>query len=225
MMKTSNKILLTLFVLPFVIMISIYTALYGKYKNGEYVTERQIENERSALTSVDAFTTIEMNGSENMHITVKHSDSFAVRVDKQHEDRLQFQSQGGVLTIRAKDRQYYFPVTVYCPSFLRLSVDSANVEIGAVVPAAGITMHIGAEGRVTFNGPADSLTADVKRNGSIVLGNTADIKWLNLHMADGSRFTNEEGEVQQIGNLVLEDSATLHVNGKTMRMIAEKKNP
>lgn len=223
-MKTSNKILLSLFVLPFIIMTFIYASLYGKYKNGEYITEQQVENERSALTIVDHFTEIDLGGFKRGHISIKYSDSFAIRVDNWNKDQIQFQSEAGVLTLRSKNQHGYLPVTVYCPGFIKLSIDSANAEIDPVA-LTGATMNIGAEGDVTFNGSADSLTVNVKRSGAITLGSTADVKWLNLQLADGSRFNNEQGSIQQIGNLLLEDSATLNVNGKTMRMIAEKNNP
>lgn len=223
-MKTSNKILLSLFVLPFIIILFIYASLYAKYKSGDYVTEQQIENERSALTIVDQFTEIDIDGFQRGHISIKHSDSFAIRVENWNKDQVEFQSQGNVLTLRTKNQHGYLPVTVYCPGFLKLSIDSASAEIDPAT-LAGIVMNIGAEGNVTFNGSADSLTVDVKKSGAITLGSTADVKWLNLQLANGSRFNNEQGSVQQIGNLMLEDSATLNVNGKTMRMILEKKKP
>ena len=223
-MKTSNKILLSLFVLPFIIVLFIYVSLYAKYKNGDYVTEQQVQNERSALTVVDQFNEIDLHGFKQGQISIKHSDSFAIRVDNWNKDQVEFQSQAGVLKLRSKNQHGYLPVTVYCPGFTKLSIDSASAEIDpANLP--GIVMNIGAEGNVTFNGSADSLTAEVKKNGTITLGSTADVKWLNLQLSNGSKFNNEQGRVQQIGNLLLEDSATLNVNGKTMRMILEKKNP
>lgn len=223
-MKTSNKILLSLFVLPFIIVLFIYASLYGKYKNGDYITKQQIENERSALTIVEPFTEIDLGGFNRGHISIKHSDSFAIRVENWNKDQIQFQSQTGLLTLRSKNQHDYVPVTVYCPGFIQLSIDSANAEIDPAT-LTNVTMNIGVEGDVTFNGSADSLTVNVKRNGAFTLGGSASIKWLNLQLANGSRFNNEEGSVQQIGNLALEDSATLNVNGKTMRMIAEKNNP
>ncbi|HRP57772.1 hypothetical protein [Agriterribacter sp.] len=223
-MKTSNKILLTLFALPFIMILFIYASLYAKYKSGDYVTEQQVENERSTLTIVHGFQGINLGGFGRGRISIKHSDSFAVRVDNRNKDQIEFQSQSGVLTLRSKNRHGYLPVTVYCPGFSALSIDSATAEIDPFV-LAGVTMDIGAEGNITFNGLADSLTVNIKRNGAITLGNAANVKWLNLQLANGSSFNNKEGGIQQIGNPVLEDSATLNVNGKTMRMIAEKNNP
>lgn len=223
-MKTSNKILLTLFVLPFIIVLFIYASLYGKYKNGDYVTQQQVENERSALTLLDDFNKISLGGFERGNVFIKYSDSFAVRTDNWNKDQIEFQSQAGVLSLRSKNQHGYLSVIVYCPGFSALSIDSASAEIDPFI-LAGVTMDIGREGNITFNGSADSLTVNIERSGGFTLGNTANVKWLNLRLANGSRFNNEQGSIQQIGTLVLDDSATLNVNGKTMRMIAEKNNP
>ncbi|HRP33850.1 MAG TPA: hypothetical protein PKV73_18260, partial [Agriterribacter sp.] len=76
-MKTSNKILLSLFVTPFIIMACIFTALYGKYKNGEFVTLEQIEDETSRSLNVAPFSAINLSGLKQGYVTIKHADNYA----------------------------------------------------------------------------------------------------------------------------------------------------
>ena len=223
-MKTSNKILLSLFVLPFIITVFIYASLYGKYKNGDYITKQQIENERSTLAMTDRFTEIDLSGYRQGGVSIKHSDSFAIRIENGNSDKIKYNTAGGKLTLMNKTEERNIWVTVYCPSFSKLSIAATNVEIDSIA-LTGCLMDIGADARVTFNGTADSLTANIQRGSNFNLGKTADIRLLSLHLANGSVFNNEEGSIQQIGKLALEDSAVLNVNGKTMRMIAEKNNP
>lgn len=223
-MKTSNKILLSLFVTPFIIMACIFTALYGKYKNGEFVTLEQIEDETSRSLNVAPFSAINLSGLKQGYVTIKHADNYAVRVDMIHKDQLQVQSGNGVLTLVSGNSHDYLPVTVYCPGFEHLSLDSANATIDNIT-LANATINIGIEGQVAFNGSADSLTVNIKRNGTFTMEDAANIKRINLHLANGARFNNEQGIVQEIGSLEMNDSAILNVSGKMMQMIQGKRQP
>ncbi|HTN06783.1 hypothetical protein [Agriterribacter sp.] len=205
-------------------MTFIYTSLYGKYKNGEYISKQQIENERSTLAITDRFTEIDLSGYKQGGVSIKHSDSFAIRIDNGNSDKIQYHADGRKLTLTNKTEERYIWVTVYCPSFSKLSVAAVNVEIDPIA-LTGCLMDIGADASVTFTGTADSLTAYIQRGGRFNVGKSADIRLLNLHLFNGSIFNNEEGSIRQIGNLALEDSAVLNVNGKTMRMISEKNKP
>lgn len=221
-MKTSNKILLGLFLLPFIITTFITVVLYAKFQSGSYITQQQLDNETSVSETITAFTEIDLRGYKNGHVNIAYGDSFIIKYDKWSKDNLEYNSASKKLTIKTKKREDYNSITIFCPSFSRLILDSTGVTIDSLA-LANASIDIGSEGNVVFRAQADSLTLDIKRGGNISFENNAAVQMLNLKLANGSEFNKTEGFIKQIGNVTLEDSASLNVDGKTMRMILERK--
>ena len=67
-MKTSNKILVGLFLLPFLIVLFIDLTLYAKIKKGDYVSVEQAEIETSISQKLTPFTDITVDNFTNGRI-------------------------------------------------------------------------------------------------------------------------------------------------------------
>lgn len=214
-MKTSNKILLALFLLPFVVVTLVAFTFYSTYKSGKYSTQEEYEKEKEFLKITPSFNAINLS-SYNGRITIKSSDSFAIAVFEWDKDKVTPKVKDGVLTLLSKNRNDYAPVTILCPSVSSITVDTAEVSVGKVLKNTIITAN--AESNIFIDGDAENLSLNIKQGGTI---NTveATIQKLQLNIANGGRLIANESNIISFGDILLGDSAILEMKGRVLKTI------
>lgn len=214
-MKTSNKILLTLFLLPFIVVTLVAFTFYSTYKSGKYITQEEYVKEKESLKTIPSFNAINLS-SYNGRITIKSSDSFAIAVFEWDKDKVTPEVKDGVLTLLAKNRNEYAPVTILCPYVSAIAVDTAEVSVGNVLKNTTITAK--AASNIFLDGDAENLLLDIKEGGTINT-NKATIQKLQLNIANGGRLIANEADIISFGSIILEDSAIVEMRGKILKTI------
>ncbi|MCC6290135.1 MAG: DUF2807 domain-containing protein [Chitinophagaceae bacterium] len=212
-MKTSNKILLALFLLPFIAVTFVAFSFYSRYKSGKYITQEQYTKEKEISTIVSSFNTIDLSSYRGT-ATIKASDSFAIVVFNWDKDKVIPKVKDGVLTLHYKNEDNYAPVTILCPSVTTITADSVEISVGNVLRNA--TINAKTESRITLTNNADSLVLNIDRNANVNLGANI-IQKLQLNLANGAELDASESTVISFENTTIADSATVKIGGKTMK--------
>jgi len=224
-MKTSNKIILGIFLFPFLLVLLMNIALYAKIKSGSYTTREQEIEENTITTPMQNFSDIDLTAIKNGRIEIKQGDGFAIRFEKWAKDNFEYEQQGNKLVLKSKKgrENEYKVVTVLCPSFSHLSADSIEVFVDAM-QLGNTQIEVGAEANLNFAAHAQNLTLSGKKNSNISFQEGAIADTLNLQLVNGANFNKTAGIVKQIGQVNLEDSAALNIDGKTMRTLLQKQS-
>lgn len=223
-MKTSNKILLTLFLLPFVTVLFIMLAVHAKIKNGDYITEKQEQEENRITNPLAPFSEIDLSAYKNGKVEIKYSDSFYIRYDKSQKENISIEEQGNKLVLKTNNGSdnYHF-ATIFCPTFSALRFDSLEVFVDAM-HLANIQIDAGAEASLHFAAKAASLAVSGQRGSTISLDDKAVVDTLNLELSNGASFNNMQGVITRLGLVRLEDSASMNIGGRTMQMLLQNSN-
>ncbi|MFT3704882.1 MAG: hypothetical protein QM802_21125 [Agriterribacter sp.] len=223
-MKTSNKILLTLFLLPFVIVLFMSLALYAKIKRGDFITGKQQDMENSIIKHTEPFSDIDLSHFTNGHLTIQYSDSFSIKYDKWEKDNIEYLQEGSKLMLKTKPGSDYNTATILCPSFKNLRFDSLEVEIDSM-HLSNTTLNIGNNASLNFGAQADNLQVNTAKGSGINFSENAIVDTLHLQLSNGATLNKESnGIIKHLGEIQLADSASITVDGKTMRMFLEKQN-
>ena len=215
-MKTSNKILLTLFLLPFVTVLFIMLTIHAKIKNGDYITEKQLEEERNIRYTVQPFTEIYLQNFRYGNVTIAKADSFSIKYGKEIKDDIEYRLNGNSLSVKSLGNNYYNRVTIYCPSFNSVEADSSAVSVDAM-SLGNCRIAVGTSSSLSFGAQADTLNLNLKDRSDLSLTSTAKVNVLRLTMGNHATFNQTEGIIQNRGEMLLDDSATLSIDGRTMQ--------
>jgi hypothetical protein len=215
-MKTSNKILLTLFLLPFVTVLFIMLTIHAKIKTGDYITEKQLEEERNIRYTVQPFTEIYLQNFRYGNVTIAKADSFSIKYGKEIKDDIEYRLNGNSLFVKSLGNNYYNRVTIYCPSFNSVEADSSAVSVDAM-SLGNCRIAVGTSSSLSFGAQADTLNLNLKDRSDLSLTSTAKVNVLRLTMGNHATFNQTEGIIQNRGEMLLDDSATLSIDGRTMQ--------
>lgn len=221
-MKTSNKIILALISLPLVLMIFVYGNLYAKYKNNDFITEKQLEEERTIRTNLQTFHTINLTDFQGDHtVTITKGDAYTVSIDKSGQEAFSFVEDNGTLKIKSRN-DFHSRVTITCPDFQNLVADSSVLVYLTEINLRRLDCKMEAGGFLTLNGAVDTLNLSVAQVTSVELQNESKIEILNLQMKDETKLEQSGGEVAAFGNVSIGDSCSIKFNGKTLQKLLQK---
>jgi hypothetical protein len=97
-MRTSNKILAATFIATLLIITGIHFALYAKYRNHDFITMKNLHEERYDSYSLTGIQSVSLIGLQN--VTIKLSDSAKVEIEKEGDRKPVQNFANGVLTIK-----------------------------------------------------------------------------------------------------------------------------
>ena len=137
-MRTSNKIILGIFLVPLIIIAALHVTLYAKYKSGNYVSMKNIEADRFIRPALKNIDNIVVYGLENFSIVP--SDTLSLEIEKDKYGYLHYSIEGNTLVIHGdstiqhpdgtKDIQRsYENVNLYLPSTKNITADNSNVRL------------------------------------------------------------------------------------------------
>ena len=138
-MRTSNKIILGIFLAPLLILTCIQMALYAKYKSGHYVTMKSVQEDRFVRQALTNISHIAVYGLNNFRI--KPSASMQLEIEKDENAHLHYIVKGDSLIIHgdtvinrangSKDTERsYQDVNFYLPmTAISVLADNSEVEL------------------------------------------------------------------------------------------------
>ncbi len=237
-MRTSNKILLGIFVLPLAVLATVNTALYTKYKAGHYVAMTTIEQERFIHQPLKTIKYVTVYGLNNF--TLKQADTAKLEIEKDEHGHLHYSIIGDSLIIhgdstikRAGDNEVlrsYQNVNLYLPDEVSITADNSNVYLqGAKDSVKAQSMELQLRNSSTCQIPdGDFDNATVPRyfnalsfqaagSSGIELSNAARISTLNLDVTN-SQFDDKSAA---IGRLVIsaDKTSSLTLRGDNLQKL------
>jgi hypothetical protein len=223
-MKKSNKIILALALLVFALFTATDLALYAKYKKGDFITQAQLDESNNNSKQLDKFNTISIENCNG--ISLVPSDSFLLRTNRNDRTEMSYTVKDGTLYIKPAGKysgeRAYANATIFCPSSINLSLNNSDMGLGEQ-GWKWINAHAVASG-LYINATIDSLTVVADNDSEIHLQDDGIVRKLNLQLNQKSRFTMDQGHLEEIGMVNLSDSSRLEVDGKTLKTFIEKNN-
>ena len=235
-MKTSNKILLGVFLsIPLVISASVITLLV-KYKSGNYVVRKTNEDQGNYKTaSLPAFRYVKVSGLQRCNIFT--ADTATIKVEQSGTNRVFYYLKGDTLVVKGdtlynnagdgRNSRSYQDVTLFLTPVQKLIVQNTDFNITGLSDSslarsldielneAGINLN----GKYNMHGYWKVLNI-TGSNSNIEANSSADIKELNVAMKN-SRL-NDNG--MRVGKLSVQadDESTLHLRGTSINKIISR---
>jgi hypothetical protein len=169
-MRTSNKILLGIFILPLLILTLIHVTLYAKYKSGRYIAMKNVQEDRFIRKTLKSVNNIAVYGLDNFRIIP--SDTFKLEIEKNGSSHFRYTINGDSLVIHGDSTvikageqddiiRSYQQVNLYLPSNTTITADNSEVRLegskDSLHAAAYHFILTGSGGfKVDENGPDDS---------------------------------------------------------------------
>lgn len=137
-MRTSNKILLGIFIAPLIILTLLQLTLYAKLKSGHFVALKTVQEDRYIRLEPKNINKVAVYGLNNFHII--SSDSLKLEIEKDDRGHLHYVINGDSLVIhgdsiinqpgREQDiERSYQSVNVYLPSMTTIAADNSDITI------------------------------------------------------------------------------------------------
>lgn len=137
-MRTSNKILLGIFLVPLIILTLIHVTLYAKLKSGHYVAMKTVQEDRFMRYAPKNINSIAVYGLNNFNIMP--SDSLKLEIEKVPNSHLHYAIRGDSLIIlgdsginrpggSADAERSYQVVNLYIPSAANILADNSDVNL------------------------------------------------------------------------------------------------
>jgi len=133
-MRTSNKIILGIFLAPLIILTALHLTLYAKYKSGNYTVMKTVTEDRFTRLVLTHIVSVSVYGLNDFNIMP--SDTTKLEIEKEH-DRLHYVVNGDSLVIRgdsANDQSQgstrnHHAVNVYLPQGATIRANNSGIEL------------------------------------------------------------------------------------------------
>jgi hypothetical protein len=243
-MRTSNKIILGVFLAPLIIVVAIQAALYAKYKSGDFVSMKSIEEDRFERPALKNINNVVVYGLDNFSITA--ADSFAVQIEKSKYGHLHYTISGDSLVIHgdsvinhpdgAKDTERSNQnVNLYLPSGKNIIADNSDLRLkgskdSSKAGAYHFSLLNSASFKIDENDYEDStykyfkdLTIKADHASNIEISAYTRIGELNLTMLESQFIDNDA----QIGKLTIDvdKKSSVTLKGDNLKKLNLIKQP
>jgi hypothetical protein len=236
-MKTSNKILLGILLLPLLIIAAINMALYAKYKSGHYVAMSTVEQDRFTRQTLKNINYVALYGINNC--TIKPADTAKLEIEKDEHGHLHYSIHGDSLIIHGDSTvrkttgddiiRSYQSVNLYLSGKTVVTADNSDVYIeggkdSTKANSYQFQLSNSTSCKMQDNDFGDSVlqyfnVLAVQANGSsaIELSRNARIKQLSVALQD-ARFDDKDAV---IGNFTVDadKASTLTLKGDNLKKI------
>jgi len=136
-MKTSNKILLGIFLSPLLVIAAINLTLYAKYKSGHYVAMATVEQDRFIRETLKNIRYVAVYGINNLGI--QSADTAKLEIEKDAHGHLHYNIHGDSLIIHGDSAvrrgteneilRSYQSVNLYLPGEAYIIADNSDVYL------------------------------------------------------------------------------------------------
>jgi uncharacterized membrane protein len=133
-MRTSNKILLSIFIGPLIILTALQLTLYAKYKSGNYVAMKTVKEDRFMRYAPKNINHVAVYGLSNFHLIP--ADSVKLEIEKDLNSHLKYTVIGDSLIIRVDSiksggsyefERSYQEVNLFLPASESITIDNSDM--------------------------------------------------------------------------------------------------
>ncbi len=137
-MRTSNKIIAGIFIVPLVILTLIQAALYAKLQTGHYLAMKTVIKDRFTRHPLNAITGVQVYGLNNFRIIP--ADSSVLEIENDKNGHLHYTISGNTLVIHGDStiirpgreneiEKNYQEINLYLPGNIAIAADNAEVKL------------------------------------------------------------------------------------------------
>jgi hypothetical protein len=232
-MKTSNKILLAIFLTIIILTTVIQVMVYAKYKRGEFVKFNRDAIIEMTSVEVPAIRFISLKGLGSC--AVKPGEKYKLDIQKEKVSRVTYQVVNDTLVIigdpsltidqlERGDRNRN-PVVIYLPSVVPIKGAFSTIRLygsndSAKAPSYNIQLgklsHLftsrGGSGEVYFN----ELTFNGERS-NVELDHNSIITSINMQLVK-TRFDDQEAVIKNM-TITADEGSNIHLSGKNINAL------
>lgn len=234
-MRTSNKILLGVFLAILVTLTGIYGAVYAKYRNNDFITSTRLHQENYDTYKIDGVQSVSLIGLD--HVTIIPSDSARIEIEKIEGAKTLHTFINGSLvvkgdtTITYKDgttnrERSYRDIIIYLPLAQNIKSDFCNLSVKGAkdsTKAPVIQLELDAtELQLGYFNREDVLSPEKfksivisKANGGLVeVSNNSVINKMELNLQSG-RFEDGGATFDSL-SVAADTNSTITITGKNI---------
>lgn len=215
-MKTSNKILLGVLLLPLVLMIFVYSSLYAKLRNNDYITEAQIAEESRDHFTLQEFDAIDLFGFDKGRVEIVYGTAPGYSVSKTARQDVRAEVRDGVLYL--KTTAPYQDVVITSPGFREIAADSVQIHVDSM-KLRSLSCRLGYGAQLFTKAQTDTLSIEIGNNSNLYLERSASIGVLRGRVAEGATVVQDGASIRQIEEMQLDDGARITLEGRSMNKL------
>lgn len=231
-MKTSNKILLGIFLTIIVLSATINLMVYAKYKRGEYEPfareESMVSNKlpSSKFVSVTALCNVEIRNSDTPRFEVRKGEEEGVTY-KMVGDTLMFQSKRSLAKRQTEEVECNYQwLILYLPVNMQASFTHAGVKIkgsedSTQAPSFNIQLHKDSRLLVNDWEGGHKYINQLQLSGdesSFDLHDRLVVKDMRLKLIDHCKFDGKRSAINSL-TLDVDNSSTMNLSGFSIKNI------
>jgi hypothetical protein len=236
-MRTSNKILLALLIVPMVILSIIHAAIFTQYKSGHYITMKDFRDTRFEKQSFKNLPFIVLSGLDNVNIYP--SDTLKLEIEKSERRSLKYKLQGDSLIIKGDSiinnpdgikENLHNPqeVNLYLPNTEYIKVTNCEIQIEPVKDssqAKSYVFYLNSSSRLSIsnNNLQDSskkyfnkLLINANGNSFVDLSGYLNLHELQLKLSNGSQFDDQNSFINTL-DINADKKSTIKLTGENLR--------
>jgi len=236
-MKTSNKILLGVFVLVLLVLTGIHFALNQRYKNGQFVTTTMQDDKQDEI-ALRPVKHVRLAGLDN--VVIEYADSYRIGVGKEMPPLFKYKLSGDTLlmymdTLEAvnyknNSRHVFQEVKLFMPAVTLIEADHSSVTIRGKDDSSGIgdTRIELVESKLSFgNQSPESVSGRYFGDVSIVARQSSEVEFLakGIHFGTLSceleKSTFRDNDMGDINKFIIktDDSSKVEVGGANFKKL------
>jgi hypothetical protein len=230
-MKTSNKLLLGIFITIILLTTAVQLMVYAKYKRGDYV--KFDRDNFSSFTKVDipAVRFISISGMGN--ISIMPGDASKLEIQKENVSPLTYRVVNDTLIIigdttrtigdQERGNRNYNNVKVYLPATVQVNATNSNLRIGGAADstsAPSYTVKLDKDSHLFINNNAAvyfnqlNISSDQSK---VDLNDHAFINGLNIQLSN-SNLDDKEAVIRNL-TMDADSKSTVTLSGKNIKAL------
>jgi len=239
-MKTSNKIILAIIIVPLLVVTLVNITVYAKYKAGDMVSAGSADDKRYTRTSFQNIRHIAIYALNNCRIVP--SDSLLLQIQKEASGSLRYEVHGDSLVIHGEPQngsgrgiepgeRNFQDVKLFVPLMASILVDNSSVELSGNADSAKAASYVfsvvnrgsiqvrNSEKLVYFKG----LSIQASKANGIELTAETRVEDLQLSIV-GGEFADNGASIQQL-TIHADKESRLSLTGDNLQRVNNVPSP
>ena len=229
-MRTSNKILLALLIVPMAILSIIHAAIFTQYKRGHYITMKAYRDTRFEKNSFNNIPFIVLSGLDNVNIYP--SDTLKLEIEKSERRSLKYKLQGDSIINNPDGIKENLnnpqEVNLYLPNTEYIKVTNCEIRIEPVKDSSqsksyAFYLNSSSHLSISNNNLQDSskkyfnkLLINANGNSFVDLSGYLNVHELRLKLSNSSQFDDQNSFINTI-DINADKKSTIKLTGENLK--------
>ena len=236
-MRTSNKILLALLIVPMAILSIIHVAIFTQYKSGHYITMKAYRDTRFEKHSFNNIPFIVLSGLDNVNIYP--SDTLKLEIEKSERRSLKYKLIGDSLIIQGDSiinkpdgineiLRFSQEVNLYLPNSEYIKATNSEIRIEPVKDSSqsksyAFYLNSSSHLSISNNNSQDSskkyfnkLLINANDNSFVDLSGYLNVHELQLKLSNSSQFDDQNSFINTI-DINADKKSTIKLTGENLK--------